>query len=172
MDPATILLTASASWATVKKAIALGKDIHSTVKAVTEWASNVDDLKDSLEEQEKKTKDNPPKSDSMKALDIMSTRLKIQQWEEEIKHEFLYGSLREFGNLGHNKTSMDAYKLFLKLRKEIKVKKVKDIQIKRAKAIKLKRQITTASAIIFLVLITSAFIYGAIQLILSSPQMQ
>ena len=169
LDPVSVtalIATATTSFNAIKSAIALGKDITQTMQSVMTWADSVDTLHEKLQEDKNKEKKFTVKnghSETAQVLDAMTIRLKTADWEKQLKHEFLYGGLRRFSDICNDGrgTTMDAYKEFLKLRRELRSKKIRERQEARAKKQKLINDVINGTLIASLIALAIAIVYTA-----------
>ena len=169
LDPVsvtTLVATATTSFKAIKSAIALGKDITQTMQSVMAWADSVDTLHEKLQEDKNKNKKFTVKnghSETAQVLDAMTIRLKTADWEKQLKHEFLYGGLRRFSDICNDGrgTTMDAYKEFLKLRRELRSKKIRERQEARAKKQKLINDVVNGCLVFSLVILAIAIVYSS-----------
>tara|TARA_R100001440_G_scaffold3182_1_gene8103 strand:- start:2772 stop:3464 length:693 start_codon:yes stop_codon:yes gene_type:complete len=88
MDPASAMALASASFATIKKGFAIGRDVESMMSDIGRWMSALSDL-----EQAEKEAKNPPifrklfagKSVEQEAMEIFSHKRRATQQRDELK---------------------------------------------------------------------------------------
>lgn len=88
MDPASAMALASASFATIKKGFAIGRDVESMMSDLGRWMGALSDL-----EQAEREAKNPPlfrklfagKSVEQEAMEIFSHRRRAQAQREELK---------------------------------------------------------------------------------------
>jgi len=88
MDPASAMALASASFATIKKGFAIGRDVESMMSDIGRWMSALSDL-----EQAEKEAKNPPifrklfagKSVEQEAMEIFSHKRRAQAQRDELK---------------------------------------------------------------------------------------
>jgi hypothetical protein len=123
MDPVTLLATASALWAGLKKGIELVEDANEVFGKLGQFAGVADKLEQAIADGKKKPK--PPPlfgslengNDTQQAFDAFAAEHKLHQIELEIRHEFLYGA---FSNLEGDFGGLDGYRKFLAMRAKIK----------------------------------------------------
>ena len=88
MDPASAMALASASFATIKKGFAIGRDVESMMSDIGRWMGALSDL-----DQAEKEAKNPPifkklfggKSVEQEAMEVFSAKRKAQAQREELK---------------------------------------------------------------------------------------
>jgi len=86
MDPVTALGVATATFNTLKKGFAIGKDAHSMMNDVGKWMSAIENIKKPQKKKIKKVG-----SVEQEALDQYGAKKKAEQMERELKL-FLQGS--------------------------------------------------------------------------------
>ena len=128
MDPITILAACPAVW----NGINATSDFVGEAEGVWGQLSKFVGLADQLEQhiQEEKNKPKKPKlfqklefgNDTQAAFDVFEAEHKLMQMEKEIRHEFLYGA---FCNLEGGYGSMDGYRKFLEMRRQIRADRIK-----------------------------------------------
>ena len=88
VDPASAMAIASASFATIKKGFAIGRDVESMMSDIGRWMGALSDL-----DQAEKEAKNPPifkklfggKSVEQEALEVFAAKRKAQQQRDELK---------------------------------------------------------------------------------------
>ena len=88
MDPASAMALASASFATIKKGFAIGRDVESMMSDIGRWMGALSDL-----DQAEKEAKNPPifkklfggKSVEREAMEVFAAKRKAQAQREELK---------------------------------------------------------------------------------------
>jgi hypothetical protein len=88
MDPASAMALASASFATIKKGFAIGRDVESMMSDIGRWMGALSDL-----DQAEKEAKNPPifkklfggKSVEQEAMEVFAAKRKAQAQREELK---------------------------------------------------------------------------------------
>jgi hypothetical protein len=128
VDPVTAIATATAAFNTVKKMVAMGRDVEDTLSQVGKWYGAVSDLN----EAERDAK-NPPlfkkivasKSVEEEAMNVYAAKKKAQQQEKELRELLMY----TYGP--------DGYKELVDLRRRIKNEREKTIyaQARRRKQV-------------------------------------
>lgn len=86
IDPLTAFAAAQAAVATIKKAIALGKDINGIIGEFGKFFDAKDTIQKASNDKAKKGQ-----SDTSKALELVMQAEQLRQYEEELKHLLLYG---------------------------------------------------------------------------------
>lgn len=86
IDPFTTFVAAQTAVATIKKAIALGKDISGIVGEFGKFFDAKDTIQKAANDKAKKGQ-----SDTSKALELVMQAEQLRQYEEELKHLLLYG---------------------------------------------------------------------------------
>jgi hypothetical protein len=132
MDPASLLMAATAAFNGVKKAVEMGREVQDVFKQLSKWADAADQLYGIIATETNKSPGifeslNFSKSATAEALDLSAAKLRLQQMEDEIKLMFYYGELQALGQKG--------YADFIKDRREIKEKRRKliELQVKKRK---------------------------------------
>lgn len=128
VDPVTAIATATAAFNTVKKMVAMGRDVEDTLSQVGKWYGAVSDLN----EAERDVK-NPPlfkkivasKSVEEEAMNVYAAKKRAQQQEKELRELLMY----TYGP--------DGYKELVDLRRRIKNEREKTIyaQARRRKQV-------------------------------------
>jgi hypothetical protein len=112
MDPITILAACSAVWSGIKKA--------------TEFANEAEGV--CIQEEKNKPKKLKLfgklefSNDTQEAFNAFEAEHKLMEMEKEIRHEFLYGA---FANLEGGYGSMDGYRKFCEMRRQIRAERIR-----------------------------------------------
>lgn len=86
MDPLTAFAAAQTAVATIKKAVALGKDISGLIKEFSNFFDAKDVIQKALNDKGKKGQ-----SDTGKALELVMQAEQLRHAEDELKHLLIYG---------------------------------------------------------------------------------
>lgn len=86
MDPLTAFVAAQTAVATIKKAVALGKDISGLIKEFSNFFDAKDVIQKALNDKGKKGQ-----SDTGKALELVMQAEQLRHAEDELKHLLIYG---------------------------------------------------------------------------------
>ena len=135
MDPITLLATASAIWSGIKKASEFAAEAEGVWSQLSKYCGVADQLEQCI--QAEKNKPKKPKlfkkldfsSDTQEAFNAFEAEHKLMQMEKDIRHEFLYGS---FANLEGGYGSMDGYRKFCDMRRQIRADRIKAKQDQEA----------------------------------------
>jgi hypothetical protein len=130
MDPASLLMAATAAFNGVKKAVELGREVQDIFGQLSKWADAADQLYGIIATETNRTPGlfeslNFSKSATAEALDLSAAKLRLQQMEDEIKLMFYYGELQSLGQKG--------YADFIKDRREIKEKRRRLVELQAKK---------------------------------------
>lgn len=128
MDPITILAACSAVWSGIKKASEFAEEAEGVWSQLSKYVGLADKLEQCI--QEEKNKPKKPKlfrklefgNDTQEAFNAFEAEHKLMQMEKEIRHEFLYGA---FANLEGGYGSMDGYRKFCEMRRQIRADRIK-----------------------------------------------
>lgn len=115
MDISELLKTADLAFEQVKKVSAVTDDASAIMGNLTGFAGQLGELKKALilsdvqDIHQKSTSSKKPEpSNTEKAMQVYTARVKLRHMEQELYHMFLYGDLNHLG--------MDGYKEFCKIR--------------------------------------------------------
>lgn len=86
MDPLTAFAAAQTAVATIKKAVALGKDISGLIKEFSNFFDAKDVIQKAINDKGKKGQ-----SDTGKALELVMQAEQLRHAEDELKHLLIYG---------------------------------------------------------------------------------
>ena len=135
MDPITLLATASAIWSGIKKASEFAAEAEGVWSQLSKYCG----VADQLEQVIQKEKNKPKKAkifqkldfsnDTAEAFNVFEAEHKLMQMEKDIRHEFLYGA---FANLEGGYGSMDGYRKFCEMRRQIRADRIKAKQDQEA----------------------------------------
>ena len=128
MDPITLLATASAIWAGIKKASEFAQEAEGVWSQLSKYCGVADQLEQVI--QEEKNKPKKPKlfqkldfsNDTAEAFNAFEAEHKLMQMEKDIRHEFLYGS---FCSLEGGFGGADGYAKFCNMRRKIRADRIK-----------------------------------------------
>lgn len=134
MDIAEILKSANMAFEQVKRVSAITDDAAAVMGNLTGFAGQLGELKKALVlndlkdiHQKSTSSKKPEKSDTEKAMDIYTARVRLRHMEQELYHMFLYGDLNHLG--------MDGYKEFCKIREGIEMQAKKAAEAQQAWAL-------------------------------------
>jgi hypothetical protein len=135
MDPITLLATASAIWAGIKKASEFAAEAEGVWGQLSKYCGVADQLEQVI--QEEKNKPKKPKlfqkldfsSDTAEAFNAFEAEHKLAAIERELRHEFLYGA---FCSLEGGFGGMDGYAKFCNMRRKIRADRIKAKQDQEA----------------------------------------
>ena len=135
MDPITLLATASAIWSGIKKASEFAQEAEGVWSQLSKYCGVADQLEQVI--QKEKNKPKKPKifqkldfsNDTAEAFNAFEAEHKLMQMEKDIRHEFLYGA---FANLEGGYGSMDGYRKFCDMRRQIRADRIKAKQDQEA----------------------------------------
>jgi hypothetical protein len=131
MDPITLLATASAIWSGLKKASEFAQEAEGIWGQLSKYCGVADQLEQVIQTEKNKPKklklfqSLTPGNDTQEAFNVFEAEHKLMQLEQDIRHEFLYGS---FCNLQGGFGGMDGYRKFLEMRRKIRADRIKMIQ--------------------------------------------
>ena len=128
MDPITLLATASAIWSGLKKASEFAAEAEGVWGQLSKYCGVADQLEQVI--QTEKNKPKKPKlfqklefgNDTQEAFNVFEAEHKLMQMEKEIRHEFLYGA---FADLEGGYGSMDGYRKFCEMRRQIRAERIR-----------------------------------------------
>lgn len=128
MDPITILAACSAVWSGIKKASEFAQEAEGVWSQLSKYVGLADKLEQCI--QEEKNKPKKPKlfgklefgNDTQEAFNAFEAEHKLMEMEKEIRHEFLYGA---FANLEGGYGSMDGYRKFCEMRRQIRAERIR-----------------------------------------------
>lgn len=145
MDPITIFATVSTLWAGVQKAVQFGREAQDILGQLSQWAQAVDDLDQAIHKEKKK-----PKlfqklklgNATAEAFDEYTARIQLREYEAEIRHMFLYGSLQHLG--------MDGLREFYEIRRKIREKSIRERQEQQYRRKELVEHVMTGGMIVLI----------------------
>lgn len=120
MDPFSLLATANAAFAGIKKAVEIGREVQDVYSELSKWAGAAGNLQAFINQ----NKDKKPgiferigfnKSETAEAFDIYAAQVQLREMESEIYQMFLYGALAHLG--------LEGYREFIQLRREVREKR-------------------------------------------------
>lgn len=128
MDPITILAACTAVWNGIKQASEFAQEAEGVWGQLSKYVGLADQLEQHITNEKNKPK--KPKlfqklefgNDTQEAFNVFEAEHKLMQMEKEIRHEFLYGA---FCNLEGGYGSMDGYRKFLEMRRQIRADRIK-----------------------------------------------
>jgi hypothetical protein len=128
MDPITILAACSAVWSGIKKASEFAQEAEGVWSQLSKYVGLADKLEQCIQEEKNK----PKKlklfgklefgNDTQEAFNAFEAEHKLMSMEKEIRHEFLYGA---FANLEGGYGSMDGYRKFCEMRRQIRAERIR-----------------------------------------------
>jgi hypothetical protein len=128
MDPITILAACSAVWSGIKKASEFANEAEGVWSQLSKYVGLADKLEQCIQEEKNK----PKKlklfgklefgNDTQEAFNAFEAEHKLMEMEKEIRHEFLYGA---FANLEGGYGSMDGYRKFCEMRRQIRAERIR-----------------------------------------------
>ena len=128
MDPITLLAACTAVWNGIKKASEFAQEAEGVWSQLSKYAG----LADQLEQHITTAKNKPAKpklfgkldfsSDTQQAFNAFEAEHKLMSIENEIRFEFLYGA---FCNLEGGYGSLDGYRKFLEMRRNIRADRIR-----------------------------------------------
>jgi hypothetical protein len=128
MDPITILAACSAVWSGIKKASEFANEAEGVWSQLSKYVGLADKLEQCIQEEKNK----PKKlklfgklefgNDTQEAFNAFEAEHKLMSMEKEIRHEFLYGA---FANLEGGYGSMDGYRKFCEMRRQIRAERIR-----------------------------------------------
>jgi hypothetical protein len=132
IDPITALSAASVCFTTLKKAVALGKDVEEIYGTLSKWAGHIEDVKEVISQEKAK----PgifktltyKKSATQEVFDTIIAEEKIREQEKYIREFFTSNWTADWGGI-------QGYRKFIDLRRKIKAKRESEIynQMRRRK---------------------------------------
>jgi len=132
IDPITALSAASVCYSTLKKAVALGKDVEEIYGTLSKWAGHIEDVKEVISQE----KDRPgifkklsyKKSATQEVFDTIVAEEKIREQEKYIREFFTANWTADWGGI-------QGYRKFIDMRRKIKAKREREIynQMRRRK---------------------------------------
>jgi hypothetical protein len=128
MDPITLLAAASAVWNGIKKASEFAQEAEGVWSQLSKYVGYADQLEQHITTA--KNKPQKPKlfqklefgNETQAAFDVFEAEHKLAQMEREIRHEFLYGA---FANLEGGYGSLDGYRKFCEMRRNIRADRIR-----------------------------------------------
>ena len=128
MDPITILAACSAVWSGIKKASEFAQEAEGVWSQLSKYVGLADKLEQCIQEEKNK----PKKlklfgklefgNDTQEAFNAFEAEHKLMEMEKEIRHEFLYGA---FADLEGGYGSMDGYRKFCEMRRQIRAERIR-----------------------------------------------
>ena len=128
MDPITILAACSAVWSGIKKASEFANEAEGVWSQLSKYVGLADKLEQCIQEEKNK----PKKlklfgklefgNDTQEAFNAFEAEHKLMEMEKEIRHEFLYGA---FADLEGGYGSMDGYRKFCEMRRQIRAERIR-----------------------------------------------
>jgi hypothetical protein len=128
MDPITILAACSAVWSGIKKASEFANEAEGVWSQLSKYVGLADKLEQCIQEEKNKPKKLKLlgklefSNDTQEAFNAFEAEHKLMEMEKEIRHEFLYGA---FANLEGGYGSMDGYRKFCEMRRQIRAERIR-----------------------------------------------
>ena len=132
IDPITALSAASVCYTTLKKAVAVGKDVEEIYRTLSKWAGHIEDVKEVISQEKSK----PgifktltyKRSATQEVFDSIIAEEKIREQEKYIREFFTANWTADWGGL-------NGYRKFIKMRREIKKRREREVynQMRRRK---------------------------------------
>lgn len=93
MDPITVIATANAAYAALKKGIAIGRELQDMGGQLAQWAGAVSDLEFLARKAEQPPWWKPGKNAQAEAIEIFAAKKRIQAQRDELKTyvQYTYG---------------------------------------------------------------------------------
>ena len=92
IDPITALSAASVCYSTLKKAVALGKDVEEIYRTLSKWAGHIEDVKEVISQEKSKPgifkKLTYKRSATQEVFDSIIAEEKIREQEKYIREFF------------------------------------------------------------------------------------
>ena len=132
IDPITALSAASVCYSTLKKAVALGKDVEEIYRTLSKWAGHIEDVKEVISQEKSKPgifkKLTYKRSATQEVFDIIIAEEKIREQEKYIREFFTANWTADWAGI-------KGYRKFIKMRRDIKKKREREVynQMRRRK---------------------------------------
>lgn len=125
MDPITLMATVTATYNGVKKAVAMGREVHDVVRQLGKWAEAADKMYSYINKESARTPGlfesiKFDKSETQEALNLAAAKLQLQNMEKEVREMFYFGELQDLGKAGYSE--------FVQNRKRIREERIKVIK--------------------------------------------
>ena len=132
IDPITALSAASVCYTTLKKAVAVGKDVEEIYKTLSKWAGHIEDVKEIISQEKSKPgifkKLTYKRSATQEVFDSIVAEEKIREQEKYIREFFTANWTADWGGI-------QGYRKFIKMRRDIKKRREREVynQMRRRK---------------------------------------
>ena len=124
IDPITALSAASVCYTTLKKAVAVGKDVEEIYGTLSKWAGHIEDVKEVISQEKSKPgifkKLSYKKSATQEVFDSIIAEEKIREQEKYIREFFTANWTADWGGI-------QGYRKFIKMRRDIKKKREREV---------------------------------------------
>jgi hypothetical protein len=162
IDPITALSAASVCYTTLKKAVAVGKDVEEIYRTLSKWAGHIEDVKEVISQEK-----NKPgifktltykRSATQEVFDSIIAEEKIREQEKYIREFFTANWTADWGGL-------NGYRKFIKMRREIKKRREREVynQMRRRKNFLYNTKMGVAvGSLVLLLIYLSYFLWTAI----------
>jgi|TARA_B100001094_G_scaffold60826_1_gene56432 hypothetical protein len=162
IDPITALSAASVCYTTLKKAVAVGKDVEEIYRTLSKWAGHIEDVKEVISQEK-----NKPgifktltykRSATQEVFDSIIAEEKIREQEKYIREFFTANWTADWGGL-------NGYRKFIKMRREIKKRREREVynQMRRRKNFLYNTKMGVAvGSLVLLLIYLSHFLWTAI----------
>jgi hypothetical protein len=162
IDPITALSAASVCYTTLKKAVAVGKDVEEIYRTLSKWAGHIEDVKEVISQEKSK----PgifktltyKRSATQEVFDSIIAEEKIREQEKYIREFFTANWTADWGGL-------NGYRKFIKMRREIKKRREREVynQMRRRKNFLYNTKMGVAvGSLVLLLIYLSHFLWTAI----------
>tara|TARA_Y100000114_G_scaffold111461_1_gene105210 strand:+ start:50 stop:463 length:414 start_codon:yes stop_codon:yes gene_type:complete len=130
IDPITALSAASVCYTTLKKAVAVGKDVEEIYKTLSKWAGHIEDVKEVISQEKSKPgifkKLTYKRSTTQEVFDSIIAEEKIREQEKYIREFFTANWTADWGGI-------QGYRKFIKMRRDIKKRREREVYNSDAK---------------------------------------
>lgn len=128
IDPITALSAASVCYSTLKKAVALGKDVEEIYGTLSKWAGHIEDVKEVISQEKEFGKSKPSifkkldykKTATQEVFDTIIAEEKVREQEKYIREFFTANWTAEWGGI-------QGYRKFIDMRRKIKEKRQREV---------------------------------------------
>jgi len=162
IDPITALSAASVCYTTLKKAVAVGKDVEEIYKTLSKWAGHIEDVKEVISQEKNKPGIfktlSYKRSATQEVFDSIIAEEKIREQEKYIREFFTANWTADWGGL-------NGYRKFIKMRREIKKRREREVynQMRRRKNFLYNTKMGVAvGSLVLLLIYLSHFLWTAI----------
>jgi len=162
IDPITALSAASVCYTTLKKAVAVGKDVEEIYRTLSKWAGHIEDVKEVISQEKNKPGIfktlSYKRSATQEVFDSIIAEEKIREQEKYIREFFTANWTADWGGL-------NGYRKFIKMRREIKKRREREVynQMRRRKNFLYNTKMGVAvGSLVLLLIYLSHFLWTAI----------